>query len=1218
MKRFLTPLAVLSAILLAACGKVSGEGWIVDWAPVNIHIEAVDDDNNSIISPDMPGMTLSFKGQTYEVQPAESEDGTETKAYAAMMRGLLAVPMYETDGKTVYKLVFGEIDGAADMDEDITLDWPDGSRDVIHYHCSDHREGRHPKCNRSWKLNGKTHEGSTFRFSGKKPGKDNPGSEDTTEGNLLLAIEPFFDGAYSTKADIDLSSGNVSFTEGDRLLVYIPDAGGKKTGVYRFDGTIFVPEEEKGLAIGDNHAFVYYPTDAFSAEAADTVTFTIPSAVSDSLDLGSKAPMSGVIIEGSTDSEGKARVVFRNLCSILNLKVSTERQIKSVTLSNGNIPVAASDEYIVNWSGHSSSDSPSLSSSMTGYSATITCSSVPSDGVPADFYFLLPVTAETMQDARVTVEFTTTGGGVTDKYEYAIPGSIALKEEGRCRIVTISFRTGPFSGGSGTAENPYLIGSTGDFEQFLSCCKSGYGDLDAAHFRIAAYRQTADLDLGSITGFAPVGPTASENFRGSYDGGNFSIRSLNIKVTEKKNAALFGNCGTGTVLKNIHLEGLSVKSSYAYAAGIVGYLYRGAVENCSVSGEVVSEGNADNKSYTGGVAGRVFDSTVKNCLFSGKITASSNHSGGIAGTCDGNTVISGCLFSKGSVIQCNYYCAGIAASLSGDEALIEDCICEGAVSSTNWNCGGIVAVLYRGKVSSCVQSNVSIVNSGNCNAGGIAGSIATSSSDGNYKAVIDKCVSYGTVRGLYQVGGICGLCSVPNSGESAVILNSACQGSTIVATGVNSSSYSLAGGLCGFLNGSGSISLLNSYSRPAAVNATCATSILGIGALAGYSNSASHSVVNCYSGASPAEIQFCGSPATSSSLTCYGSIFGRASAQASVTHCFHNNTLQFSPSAESNETASACKGFTVSQMTDGTLLASMNDGIADIEGALTWAATEGSYPTLQGLPSDPEPTVVKKRVSIIGDSISTYRGWIQGDNVDGRYCSYHYPKKDITSVEQTWWYRLIYDYMKNACFEMNISGGNTTVVQNTTAASYSSQYWYGWDFNTRFIYFKGVGNPDVVFIHGGTNDLGHISSYGASEMLIEGLPMDSSSEVSSSALSRLFEAADACTTLAQAEALDFSTFCSAYIKLVKMVRLRYPSVKTVCIIGDCVSPGMQSAIKSIAGHYGARYVDFLAINGYRGSYPLTKYEGNVVHPDSDGMAFMAKTIYEQLGTWLDN
>ena len=165
MKKLLIPFVTLSVLLAAtSCEEIIGGGLIVDWTPVNVYIEAFDSDNNSIISPEMPGMTLTFKGETYTVRDKSSD---VTKAYLAIMDGLLAVPQYEVDGKTVYHLVFGEIDGADDMDEDIVLNWPDGSQDVIHYHCSNHREWPEPKCNRNWKLNGSKHEGSIFKFSGK-------------------------------------------------------------------------------------------------------------------------------------------------------------------------------------------------------------------------------------------------------------------------------------------------------------------------------------------------------------------------------------------------------------------------------------------------------------------------------------------------------------------------------------------------------------------------------------------------------------------------------------------------------------------------------------------------------------------------------------------------------------------------------------------------------------------------------------------------------------------------------------------------------------------------------------------------------------------------------------------------------------------------------------------------------------------------------------------
>lgn len=157
----------LCAVLFTGCEEIIGGGdWIVDWAPVNVYIEAVDADGNSIISPDMPGMTLTFRGETYTVKGDEDSARSATRAYMPTMYGLVA-RLWEEDGTTSYRLVFGEINGAADMDEDLVLEWPDGSTDVIHYHCSDHREGRNPKCDRSWKLNGRKHDGSVFQFSGK-------------------------------------------------------------------------------------------------------------------------------------------------------------------------------------------------------------------------------------------------------------------------------------------------------------------------------------------------------------------------------------------------------------------------------------------------------------------------------------------------------------------------------------------------------------------------------------------------------------------------------------------------------------------------------------------------------------------------------------------------------------------------------------------------------------------------------------------------------------------------------------------------------------------------------------------------------------------------------------------------------------------------------------------------------------------------------------------
>lgn len=169
-KLFYVILALAGLVFSTSCEEIAIPGTlIVDWAPVEITIEAYDPAGNSIISPDMPGMTLTFRGTTYEVQdPASQREEYQTKAYAAILFGLQARPIQGDQGEIAkYILYFGEIDGASDMDEDILLNWPDGSSDTIHYHCGNHREWPEPKCDRSWKLNGKKHSGSNFIFNGK-------------------------------------------------------------------------------------------------------------------------------------------------------------------------------------------------------------------------------------------------------------------------------------------------------------------------------------------------------------------------------------------------------------------------------------------------------------------------------------------------------------------------------------------------------------------------------------------------------------------------------------------------------------------------------------------------------------------------------------------------------------------------------------------------------------------------------------------------------------------------------------------------------------------------------------------------------------------------------------------------------------------------------------------------------------------------------------------
>ena len=100
----------------------------------------------------------------------------------------------------------------------------------------------------------------------------------------------------------------------------------------------------------------------------------------------------------------------------------------------------------------------------------------------------------------------------------------------------------------------------------------------------------------------------------------------------------------------------------------------------------------------------------------------------------------------------------------------------------------------------------------------------------------------------------------------------------------------------------------------------------------------------------------------------------------------------------------------------------------------------------------------KKKVSLLGDSITTYQGYTPYPS------NYQYPKSsyaDFTSVSQTWWHQLIYNKMTDAALEVN-SSYTGTCVQETTSQGHP-----GYGFLHRYV---ELGNPDVIIVNGGTND----------------------------------------------------------------------------------------------------------------------------------------------------
>ena len=113
-----------------------------------------------------------------------------------------------------------------------------------------------------------------------------------------------------------------------------------------------------------------------------------------------------------------------------------------------------------------------------------------------------------------------------------------------------------------------------------------------------------------------------------------------------------------------------------------------------------------------------------------------------------------------------------------------------------------------------------------------------------------------------------------------------------------------------------------------------------------------------------------------------------------------------------------------------------------------------------------EPTYIEgeadfagKTVSILGDSISTYKGYVP----DGYACFYPYPTADLGDVNQTWWMQTINKLGMSLLKNNSYSG--------TCVSSGTGNYSTVQDERLKELLF-GTQKPDIIIVFMGSNDAG--------------------------------------------------------------------------------------------------------------------------------------------------
>lgn len=201
------------------------------------------------------------------------------------------------------------------------------------------------------------------------------------------------------------------------------------------------------------------------------------------------------------------------------------------------------------------------------------------------------------------------------------------------------------------------------------------------------------------------------------------------------------------------------------------------------------------------------------------------------------------------------------------------------------------------------------------------------------------------------------------------------------------------------------------------------------------------------------------------------------------------------------------------------------------------------------------------RLSILGDSYSTFEGYLTPDTNAVWYWNHEWDCTDVRNVRQTWWHQLLRDTGMRLCVNNSFSGA-TICHTGYDQADYSDR-----SFCTRL---TNLGSPDIIFVFGATNDeWAHapIGEYKYADWTRE----------------------------------DLYKFRPAMAYLLCHLIDHYPNVKLYFILNDILSSDINESVLTVCQHYQVPVIRLENIDKQCG------------HPNVLGMQQIAQQVEKALG-----
>ena len=202
-------------------------------------------------------------------------------------------------------------------------------------------------------------------------------------------------------------------------------------------------------------------------------------------------------------------------------------------------------------------------------------------------------------------------------------------------------------------------------------------------------------------------------------------------------------------------------------------------------------------------------------------------------------------------------------------------------------------------------------------------------------------------------------------------------------------------------------------------------------------------------------------------------------------------------------------------------------------------------------------TVSAQRVSILGDSYSTFEDFMTPSTNELWYYAKSAPERtDVHRVQDTWWWQFIKDNGMRLCVNNSYSGA-TIGYQGYDGNDYSAR--------TFIKRMRELGDPDIILIFGGTNDSWAGEPVG--EYKYEDWKYG-----------------------------DFYTFRPAMAYMLDWLKSHHPNVDIYFIINSELRDDITESCKKICDHYQVPYVQ------------LRNIDKISAHPSVSGMKAIAEQV----------